>query len=427
MSTKAITKTTSVLILVIIVLLAAVVYYATLPRPPGPATITGTVTDAATGAAIEGATVELDGSTTITASDGTYSFSAKVGDYTLTVNMAGYESVSEPVSASEEREYAVDVSLAHRYKMALMLGGDETDVGFSYVAIQGAYRIRDEYGWEIDISRLIPFPDQARVLTDYAERGYDLVVCVGGQFISTVYFEGIVTQYNDTYFAQIPGLEYPLPPPNVVGLHPAFQTVGHYLAGVLAGKMTETNAVASIFGEWYPYLSMEFYAFKTGVESVNPDAKVYARVAGTWGDASIGYQIASALIEAKNVDIIVQVADLTGRGIIAACQDYGIMVIGTVGDQAVLAPEVTLTSIGMDTPMFMEIVVQAILDGTFDEELGGTSADINIGGFLYPFHQFEEEVPQSVKDLLGQTADDIENGAIVVPRTVTEEPPADPD
>ena len=314
------------------------------------------------------------------------------------------------------------------YKLALMVGGDETDMGFSYIAIQGAYRIRDKYGWEIDISRLVSFADQDRVASDYAVAGYDVVFAVGGQFISTTYF-GVAAQYNDTYFVQVPGLDpqFQLPPPNVVGLHPAFQTVGHYLAGVLAGKMTETNAVAAIFGEWYPYLSMEFYAFKAGVESVNPEAKVYARVAGTWGDASIGYQLASALIETKDVDIIVQVADTTGRGVIAACQDFGIMVIGTVADQAVLAPEVTLTSVGMDTPLFMEMVVQRIMNETFEEELGGTAADVNIGGFLYPFHEFEDVVPQSVKDLLTQTADDIENGVIVVPRTVTDARPPDPD
>jgi len=425
MSKKAITKTTAILTLMIIVLAAVVIYYVTLPRPVGPATITGKVTDAKTGAPILGATVKLNGLAYITGPDGTYSLKVTVGDYKLTVTMTGYEAKTTSVSAKEEKTYTVDIVLAHKYKMALMVGGDETDAGFSFMAIQGAYRIRDKYGWEIDISRLVSFADQERVASDYASRGYDLVFAVGGQFISTTYF-GVVKQYNDTYFAQVPGLEFPRPPPNVVGLHPAFQTVGHYLAGVLAGKMTKTNAVAAIFGEWYPYLSMEFYAFKAGVESVNTQAKVYARVAGTWGDASIGYQIASALIKTKNVDIIVQVADTTGRGVIAACQQFNTMVIGTVADQAVLAPNVTLTSIGMDTPLFMEMVVQSVMNGTFKQKLGGTVADVNIGGFLYPFHEFEKVVPQSVKDLLKKTSDDINKGVITVPRKVTEKPPPDP-
>jgi basic membrane protein A len=312
------------------------------------------------------------------------------------------------------------------YKAALCLGGDETDLGFSYVAIQGMYRLRDKYGWEIDISRQVQFADQSRVVSDYAAAGYDVVFCVGGQFIPTTYFE-VATQYNDTFFVQIPGLnEYVPAPDNLVGLHPSFQTIGHYLAGVLAGKMTETDVVASVFGEWYEYLSMEFYAFKAGVESVNTNATVLARVAGTWGDAAIGYQIAEALITTKNVDIIVQVADTTGRGVISACQDNNVTVIGTVGDQATLAPEVTMTSIGMDTPLMMELTAQHVENGTFLSDLGGTSWELPIGNYLYPFHQFEDVIPQAVKDLLDDVAQDIEDGVIVVPRTVEENPPADP-
>lgn len=312
------------------------------------------------------------------------------------------------------------------YKAAFVMGGDETDMGFSYMAIQGAYRLRDKYGWEIDISRQVQFADQSRVVSEYAAGGYDVVFTIGGQFIPTTYFE-VAPQYNDTFFVQIPGLNEYVPAPfNLVGLHPAFQTIGHYLAGVLAGKMTETDIVAAVFGEWYEYLSMEFYAFQAGVESVNGDADVLCRVAGTWGDAAIGYQITEALINTKNADIIVQIADTTGRGVIAACQDNNVTVIGTVGDQAALAPEVTMTSIGMDTPLMMELVAQHVINGTFLEELGGTSWDLPIGNYLYPYHQFDSIIPQAVKDLIVSTAADIEAGTIIVPRTVTEDPPADP-
>jgi len=312
---------------------------------------------------------------------------------------------------------------AKKYKMALMVGGDETDLGFSYMAIQGAYNIRDTYDWDIDISRLVSFADQARVASDYAARGYDVVFAVGGQFIQTIYFQ-VPQQYNNTYFVQIPGLAAPAPPANVVALGPAFQIVGHYLAGVLSAEMTQTNAVAWVAGAWYPYISMEFWAFKAGVESVNPNVKVYARDAGTWGDASAGYLIAKTLIETKNVDIIVQVADLTGRGIFAACQAYGKKIIGTVADQAAIAPNVTLTSIMMDTPKFMEMVVQRIENGTWTA-IGGTAVDMDLS-YLAPFHQFENVVSQAVKDLLATTEEDIKAGDIVVPRTVTATPPADP-
>jgi basic membrane protein A len=307
------------------------------------------------------------------------------------------------------------------YKMAVMLGGDETDAGFSYMAIQGAYAIRDKYGWQVDISRTIQYVDGPRVATDYAHRGYDLVWAQGGQFQDQIY--GVAPNFPNTYFVQVPGWESP--PANTAALGPAFQVNGFYLAGVLAGKMTKTNAVACIYGDWLPYLSMEFWAFKAGVESANPSAKVYARVTGAWGDASLGYQVAKSLIQTKDVDIIVQIADLTGRGIIRAAQQFGVMVIGTVADQSVLAPEATLTSVMMDTAGFMEMIVQSVMDGTFKDKYGGKLVDVDLSS-LAPFHNFDQAVPQEVKDLLKQTDENIKNGTIVVPRTVTEAAPKDP-
>jgi len=313
------------------------------------------------------------------------------------------------------------------YKAALMVGGDETDLGFSWVAIQGMNVLEDTYGWDTSISRQVAYPDQHKVASDYGDAGYDVVFCVGGQFIETTYFD-VAFNYPDTLFVQIPGLnEYVPPPDNVVGLHPSFQTEGHYLAGVLAGLMTETNRLGVVFGEWYEYLSMEFYAFKAGVESVNDGALVYCRVAGTWGDAAIGQQITESLIETKNVDIVVQVADTTGRGVISACIAADIAVIGTVADQYSLAPLNTMTSIGMDTQLLMEIVAQRIENGTAMSVLGGISWEIPIGNYLYPYHNYNDTIPQSVKDQVDEVKAGIADGSIEVPRTVTDDPPEDPE
>lgn len=323
-------------------------------------------------------------------------------------------------------ENTVNVGTDATYKAALLTGGDETDLGFSYTAIKGMEALEADYGWDISISKLVGFTDQSRIASEYGDQGYDVVFAVGGQFIETTYFD-VAWSYNQTLFVQIPGLNEWVPTPdNVVGLHPAFQAEGHYLAGVLAGSMTETNRLGVVFGEWYEYLSIEFFAFKAGVDSVNRDALVYARVAGTWGDAAIGKQITSALIESKNVDIVVQVADTTGRGVIAACQEAGIAVIGTVGDQYELAPEITMTSIGMDTGGLMAMVADHVEAGTHMTELGGTSWDIPIGNYLYPYHEYEDKIPDDVKDLVIDVKAAIDNGSLIVPRVVTEAPPEDP-
>ena len=305
------------------------------------------------------------------------------------------------------------LSSSHK-KAALMIGGDETDLGFSWVAIQGMYELRDKYNWSISISRQVAFNDQYDVANNYGAAGYDVVFMVGGQFIETSYFEGLPDKYNETIWVQIPGLNFSHKE-NLVGLHPNFQTEGHYLAGVLSGLMTETDNIGVVFGEWYEYLSMEFYAFKAGVESVNSVACVHGRVAGTWGDAALGKQITKALIESKNVDIVVQVADTTGRGVIAACIEAGIAVIGTVGDQYSLAPLNTMTSIGMNTSIVMDYVVSNLENGTPWNLYYASLNMTEVGGFLFPYHHYNDTIPQSVKDQVDNAKAGIANGTIVVP------------
>ena len=99
---------------------------------------------------------------------------------------------------------------------------------------------------------------------------------------------------------------------NVVALGAGNQATGYYLAGVLAGKMTKTNAVGMILGQWFAEQSFEFYAYQAGVNSVNPSAKVYLTVPGTWADPTIGYARRTDDDQHDHVDILVPIADTTG-------------------------------------------------------------------------------------------------------------------
>lgn len=306
-----------------------------------------------------------------------------------------------------------------KIKVALISGGDETDQGWASVGIKAVVTLAEIYPIDLSISRLVPFAQQDQVITQYAEAGYDVIITDGGQFISSVV--KIAPQYPNTVFIMMAGANMTLPS-NVVVLSPWFSINGMYLAGVLAGKMTKTNAVGVIMGQWYPYIAAEFYAFKEGVKSVNPEAIVYPVVAGTWGDAALGYQLAESLIKTRNVDIILHIADLTGRGVIAAAQNYGILVIGTCDDQAVLAPNNMLTSVALNKTMYFELIIKSVLDRTFGAKYGGKVLDIDIS-YITPFHRLDPAVPSDVKQLLKDLDARIKAGQIKVPRIITDTPP----
>jgi len=295
-------------------------------------------------------------------------------------------------------------------KVALIVGGDESDLGFSMMAILGAEAIQQKYPWlTVSISRNVPYTEQRSVAASYGDEGYDLVFCVGGQFMSMLYGWGedaMPDLYPDTTWVAVPGAGYS-DRPNLVALGPAFQVFGHFLAGVLAAKLTQTGHVGWIVGTWYEpgYLCMEANAFVAGVKYADSSVTVHLReVGGTnpWGDPSAGYQIASTLIETYDVDIIAHVADFSGRGVMQACADHGQpypMVIGCVADQYELSPDNMVTSILMDTPKFMDLIVQYMINGV---DLGYKSIDIDLSS-LAPFHNLDPYVPQDVRDLLAAT------------------------
>ncbi len=311
---------------------------------------------------------------------------------------------------------------AKRYSLALVLGGDESDQGWNMIGLQAAQVVAAKYNLTLSISRDVAFSDQDKVLQDYANKGYDIIWAHGGQFVPST--NNTAKNYLKTVFIQTPA--YGHLQSNEVGLGPSFQVTGYYQAGVLAGKVTKTNAIAVVVGAWYDYISEEFYAFQAGAQSVNPSVKVFARDAENWGDPSLGYQLASTLIKTKSVDVIAQIADATGAGVRAAAQQSNLSLIGTVADQTALAPSITITSVMMNTTSFIDKVLSYVVKGTFGQ-IGGTMLNLNLG-FLSPQHPYSASfyIPAAFETTLTQTLQKIQSGAITVPQTVTKSPPADP-
>jgi basic membrane protein A and related proteins len=313
-------------------------------------------------------------------------------------------------------------STSQHYKLALILGGDETDVGLNANGVEVAQWIGSTYGWNVSISRDVAYSDQNRVITTYAQEGYDVIWTDGNQFIGAT--EPIAAKFPNVLFVMTPTYQGDNLTSNVVGVSAGYQATGYYLAGVLAGKMTKTNATGVIIGQWFAALSFEFYAYQAGVHSVNPSAKVYLTVPGTWADPTIGYQNAQTMINTNHVDILVPIADATGRGVIAAATVANVTIIGTVQDQVTLAPSNMMTSVLLNTTAFMQMVVQHVNSGTWSQ-IGGKVIDMNLGS-LAPFHAYDSIIPASVKTLLAETETGINNGTIQVPFTYTQNPPATP-
>ncbi|WP_147109510.1 BMP family protein [Tateyamaria sp. syn59] len=100
-----------------------------------------------------------------------------------------------------------------------------------------------------------------------------------------------------------------------------------YLAGMLAGKMSESNVFGSVGGYPIPEVNLLINAFRMGVTEVNPDATFLNGFIGAWFDPARAKEAAMAQIDA-GADI------LFGEriGTADAAQERGIKAIGSLID-----------------------------------------------------------------------------------------------
>jgi len=86
-------------------------YIVNVSMKPTTATISGIVTDSGTGIPIAGVNVTVDGQSTLTASDGTYSLIVRLGSYNLMFSKFNYYTYTTTVDCPTEGTYTVNVSL----------------------------------------------------------------------------------------------------------------------------------------------------------------------------------------------------------------------------------------------------------------------------------------------------------------------------
>ncbi len=215
--------------------------------------------------------------------------------------------------------------------------------------------------------------------------------------------------------------------PNVRGL--AFQTdQAAFLAGYLAAGMTKTGAVGTFGGIKIPTVTIFMKGFEAGVKYYNQkhsttvkvlgwdDAKQDGLFTGNFNSTDDGRSFATSLVQ-EGADIVMPVAGPVGLGSAAYCKESGkCLIIGVDTDWFVSSPDyasVELSSVQKKIDVAVFKTIKDVLDGKFT---GGTvTYTIADGGVdLAPFHDFDSQVPQALKDELTKAKADLISGTLTV-------------
>lgn len=289
--------------------------------------------------------------------------------------------------------------------------GEVDDKSFNQSSWEGVQQAGEKYDAVVNYIETKDSKDYAPNIALFADQNYDVIVTVGFAMGDAT---GIAaTEYPDIHFIGVDQF-FDGSVPNVTGLL-FHEDQSGFLAGALAASLTKTGTVAGVYGtDLIPPVVAFKEGYEAGVAYVNPDVTVISTyhpggldVAFT--DPEWGATTAKQAID-NGADVIFAAGGKTGEGALKeVATQGGVYCIGVDSDQWFTVPEahpcLVSSAMKLITPGLVELI-------TMYQE-GTIPAGIYFGGAgLAPFHDFEDQVPQDVKDLLAELDAGLKDGSI---------------
>lgn len=317
------------------------------------------------------------------------------------------EDEEDAAATDEEAEDAMEDEGACEDEDVVCVGlvtdvGKIDDKSFNQSAWEGVQQLGTDMGATVDFIETQNSTDYAINIDSFIDQGYDVVVTVGFALGEAT---GIAADANpDTYFVgvdQFQGEERA----NVAGLIFPEDKAG-FLAGALAGLLTESNTVAQVLGtDLVPPVVAFKEGFDGGVAYTNADADVIATyhpggldVAFT--DPDWGASTARQALD-NGADVVFAAGGLTGNGGLAeVAKDGGsAFCIGVDTDQWDTVPEAQPCLV----TSAMKLIVPGVVDIVSQWSDGSAPAGNYIGDVgLADYHDFTSVVPQDVQDQIAE-------------------------
>lgn len=129
-----------------------------------------------------------------------------------------------------------------------------------------------------------------------------------------------------------------------------------YLAGMIAGGVTESNVIGVVGGNPVPEVNRIVNAFIAGAQETNPDVEVKVTFINSWFDPAAAKEAALAQVGA-GADVLYA----ERFGVIEAAQENDLVAIGNMSDQKELAPGNVATSVTWNMTPTVEYVIDQVI------------------------------------------------------------------
>jgi basic membrane protein A and related proteins len=249
-----------------------------------------------------------------------------------------------------------------KLKVAFVYVAPIGDLGWTWAHDQGRLALEKQMGAQVEtayIENVPEGPDAERVIRDFAQKGYDLIVTTSFGFMDPT--ATVAKEFPNKWFVHISGYKTDKNFSSVFGR----MEQARYLSGLVAGKATKSNKIGFVAAFPIPEVIRGINAFALGVRTTNPNAVVNVVWTQTWFDPVKEKEAAVALLD-SGCDVIAQHQDTTEPQ--KAAKERGALSIGYDSDMSKFVGDTVLTSaIWNWGPKYIEIA-KAIIAGTYKTE-----------------------------------------------------------
>jgi basic membrane protein A len=299
--------------------------------------------------------------------------------------------------------------------------GGLNDKGFNHLAYVGLTNAEQQLGIKGDVTESHTGDDYVPNLTNYATKGYDLVIAVG--FLMGPAVGQVSQQFPNTKFAIIDSDPTDangnsVTRSNVEALFFREQQAGA-LVGAIAGQLEKdkadpkkSNTVSAVGGISIPPVNRYIAGYKWAVQQLDPGAKVLVGYSNNFTAPDKCAGVASDQINA-GADIVFQVAGGCGLGALQAAGQKGDYSIGVDTDQKA-ADNSVIASAVKHVEVATFTAIKQVQTGTFTS--GETQFDLSNGGVGYA--PGNVSLPADVVQAEATMESQIKSGALTPPTTI---------
>lgn len=273
-------------------------------------------------------------------------------------------------------------------KIGYIYVGPQTDMGYNYSMDLGRQHVEEQIeGVETTYFDNIPeTADVSRVMERLIQEDHNIIFATSYGYLD--YAIDVGKDHPEVSILHAGGLKTS----ENVGTYWADSDDAMYLAGMVAGSVTESNQLGFIGAFQIPQLFRTINAFTKGAQSVNPDITTTVVWTGAWLDPAKEAEAANSLIDG-GVDVIAGQVDspLTYS---ETAQKRGVYVIGKDVDISDRVPDAWLTGASWNWgPMMTELVKEINADTWKPTHMRGT-----LKGGDVVLDPFGAAVPKEVQD-----------------------------